>query len=222
VGGVRLAQILAATAALIAPIFLGVDTLLTMNALDQLLWVLVTYILMRLLKTENPKLWLGFGAVTGIGLMNKLSLLFFVVALVVALLLTPNRKYFVNKWLWLGGLIALVIFSPYVIWQITHGWPTLEFYGTYAEGKTYPVSPLEFLGQQILTIHPHTLPLWLVGLYFICFQNKDTIERLLMKSHLLQTRRTRNVQKIATHYCGSSAANLRGVRSRGAATAISL
>jgi hypothetical protein len=167
-GGGRFAQATAAIAALIAPIFLGVDTLLTMNALDQLLWMLAAYILIRLLKTENPKLWLWFGAVAGIGLMNKLSLLFFGLALVVALLLTPNRKYFASKWLWLGGLIALVIVSPYLLWQINRGWPMLEFFGTYAEGKTYPVSPFEFLGQQILTIHPLTLPLWLAGLYF-CF-----------------------------------------------------
>jgi hypothetical protein len=178
-GGGRFAQILAALAAIIAPIFLGADTIMTMNGLDQLLWVLATYILIRLLKTENPKLWLGFGAVAGIALLNKLSLLFFGCALVIALLLTPNRKYFAGKWLWLGGLIALAIFSPYIIWQITHGWPTLEFYGTYAEGKTYPVSPLEFLGQQILTIHPHTLPLWLAGLYFYFFSKAGKPYRLL-------------------------------------------
>jgi 4-amino-4-deoxy-L-arabinose transferase-like glycosyltransferase len=178
-GGGRFAQILAAIAALIAPVFLGVDTLLTMNALDQLLWVLAAYILIRLLKTENPKLWLWFGVVAGIGLMNKLSLLFFGFALVAALLLTPNRKYFASRWLWLGGLIALAIFSPYIIWQIQHGWPMLEFYGTYAEGKTYPVSPLEFLGQQILTIHPNTLLLWLAGLYFYFFAAAGKRYRLL-------------------------------------------
>jgi 4-amino-4-deoxy-L-arabinose transferase-like glycosyltransferase len=178
-GGGRFAQATAAIAALIAPVFLGVDTLLTMNALDQLLWVLAAYILIRLLKTENPKLWLWFGAVAGIGLMNKLSLLFFGFALVVALLLAPNRKYFASIRLWLGGLIALVIVSPYLVWQIQHGWPMLEFYGTYAEGKTHPVSPLEFLGQQILTIHPFTLPLWLAGLYFFFFTAAGKPYRLL-------------------------------------------
>ncbi|MGH7600385.1 MAG: glycosyltransferase family 39 protein, partial [bacterium] len=178
-GGGRFAQILAASAAIIASVFMGVDSILTMNALDQLLWVLGAYILIRLLKTGNPKLWLWFGAVAGIGLMNKLSLLFFGFALVAALLLTPNRKYFANKWLWLGGLIALVIFSPYLIWQIKHGWPTLGFYGTYAEGKTYPVSPPEFLLQQILTMNPHTLPLWLAGLYFYFFTKEGKPYRLL-------------------------------------------
>ncbi|MDZ7291983.1 MAG: glycosyltransferase family 39 protein [candidate division KSB1 bacterium] len=178
-GGGRLAQILAALATLVAPVFLGTDHVLTMNPFDQLLWMLATFILIRLLKTENPKLWIWFGFVVGIGLMNKLSMVFFGFALIVALVLTPNRKYFAAKWLWLGGLIALVIFSPYLIWQIKHGWQTLEFYGRYAAGKTYPVSPLEFLGQQILTIHPFTLPLWLAGLFFYLFSETGKPYRLL-------------------------------------------
>ncbi len=68
--------------------------------------------------------------------------------------------------LWLGGVLALVMCSPYIYWQAQHGWPTLEFWRIYASGKTYPVTPIEFLVQQIVMLNPLTLPLWVAGLVF--------------------------------------------------------
>jgi hypothetical protein len=168
-GGGRFAQGLAALAVLVAPTFLGSQSLLTMDPFDQLFWVLAAYIVLLILKREDPRLWLLFGLVAGIGLLTKVTMAYFGLALVIGLLLTPNRRYLLSKWLWLGGLTALVLFSPYIVWQVLHGWPTLEFWRTYAVGKTYPVTPLEFLSQQILTMQPLTLPLWLAGLVYYFF-----------------------------------------------------
>jgi len=168
-GGGRFAQGLAALAVLVAPTFLGSQSILTMDPFDQLFWVLAIYVVLLMLKREDPRLWLLFGVVAGIGLLTKVTMLYLGLALVIGLLLTPNRRYLLSKWLWLGGLIALVLFSPYIIWQVLHGWPTLEFWRVYSAGKTYPVTPLEFLLQQILTMHPLTLPLWLAGLAYFFF-----------------------------------------------------
>jgi len=63
----------------------------------------------------------------------------------------------------------LALFSPYIVWQVLHGWPTLEFWRIYAAGKTYPVTPPEFLFQQIITMNLLTLPLWLAGLAYFFF-----------------------------------------------------
>jgi 4-amino-4-deoxy-L-arabinose transferase-like glycosyltransferase len=171
-GGGRFAQGLAALAVVVAPVYLAVNSLLSMDAFDQLLWVLAAYIVLLILKKDEPRLWLLFGLVVGVGLMTKVTILYFGAALVVALLLTRSRKYLLNKWLWLGGLLALVIFSPYLLWQIAHGWPTLEFWQTYAAAKTYPVTPVEFLYQQIVGAQPLTLPLWIAGLFFYFFSKE--------------------------------------------------
>jgi hypothetical protein len=168
-GGGRFAQGLAALAVLVAPTFLGTQSLLTMDPFDQLFWVLAIYVVLLMLKREDPRLWLLFGLVAGIGLLTKVTMLYLGLALVIGLLLTPNRRYLLSKWLWLGGLIALALFSPYIIWQVLHGWPTLEFWRIYSAGKTYPVTPPEFLVQQIMTLHPLTLPLWLAGLAYFFF-----------------------------------------------------
>ncbi len=102
-GGGRFAQCLASLASLVSPIFLGMDSLFTMNAFDELWWVLASYILVLVIKRERPRLWLLFGLVAGIGLLTKLTMLMFGFALVVGLLFSSKRKYLLDKRLWLGG-----------------------------------------------------------------------------------------------------------------------
>ena len=178
-GGGRLAQALAAIAVLVAPVFLGMNSILTMDSFDELWWALAAYVVLRIFKEDNPKLWLVFGVVAGLGLMTKITMLYFGAALVIGLVLTPARKYLTSKWLWLGGLIALAFLLPYIGWQVANGWPTLEFWKVYASGKTYPVTPVEFVLQQVVILNPLTLPLWLAGLgYYLLSQDGKTYRPL--------------------------------------------
>jgi hypothetical protein len=164
-GGGRFAQGLAALATLIAPNILVFGTWLSMDAFDQLFWSLAAYVLMLILKRDQPRLWLLFGLVAGVGLLTKVSMLFFGFAVFVSLLLTPARRHLLTRWPWIGGAIALTCLLPYIYWEITHGWPTLEFWGNYG-GKLVPNSPAAFLLDQILTMHPATFPIWGAGLYY--------------------------------------------------------
>src|SRR5574341_814510 len=168
-GGGLTAQCLAAMTVALGPAFLGTSGLLTMDVFDQLWWALAALILMRLIKLGEPRLWLVFGVVTGLGLLTKVTMAFYGFALIVGLLLSPKRKLLFNRWLVFGGLIALVLFSPYILWQVLHGFPTLDFWKSYASNKTYPVTPLEFFGQQVQTLNPLALSLILMGLYFLFF-----------------------------------------------------
>src|ERR687897_585608 len=149
-GGGRFAQGLAALATLVAPSFLVMGTFISMDAFDQLFWVSAAYVLILILKRDRPKLWLFFGLIAGLGVLTKITMLYFGFAVFVALLLTSSRKHLLNPWPWLGGAIALVFLLPYVYWQLTHGWPTLEFWSDYRE-KVDPASPVEFIVEQVLT-----------------------------------------------------------------------
>src|SRR6266545_7476717 len=100
-------QVLAALAVLVAPVYLGTNALLTMDSFDQLVWAAALYVLLLILTYDRPKLWLVFGLVMGIGLTIKVTPLYFGLALVIGLALTPYRNYFHNLYLYLGGLIAL-------------------------------------------------------------------------------------------------------------------
>jgi 4-amino-4-deoxy-L-arabinose transferase-like glycosyltransferase len=167
-GGGRFAQGLAALATLIAPNMLVFGTWLSMDAFDQLFWVAGAYVLLLILKRDNPKLWPLFGVIAGLGLLTKLTMLYFGLAVFLALLITPARRQLLGPWPWLGGALALAFLLPYVVWEIMHGWPTLEFWANYG-AKIDPSSPFEFLVEQIVTMQPPTFPLWILGLYYYLF-----------------------------------------------------
>lgn len=171
-GGGRFSQILSGIAVIVAPVFLGMGNLLTMNVFDQLFWVLSAYLIITILQTGDQRLWLLFGLIAGIALENKLTMLFFGFALLIALLITPRRNILLYKYPWYAGFIAFLILIPFLIWQTQNDWATFKFYTIYSQGKTYPATPLEFLMMQIITMHPFTLPLWLAGLYY-CLVSKD-------------------------------------------------
>jgi 4-amino-4-deoxy-L-arabinose transferase-like glycosyltransferase len=167
-GGGTFAQGLAALAVLVAPNFLVFGTFISMDAFDQLFWVSSAYILLLILKRNEPRLWLLFGLFAGLGLLTKLTILAFGFAVLAALLLTPARRHLRSPWAWIGGGVAVAFLAPYVYWNATNGWPTPEFWGEYG-GKVDEASPVEFLLEQIVTMQPPTLPLWLAGLGFYLF-----------------------------------------------------
>src|SRR5215217_6861348 len=177
-GGGRFAQGLAALAVLVAPNFLVMGTFISMDAFDQLCQVSAAYVLLLILKRNEPRLWLLFGLLAGLGLLTKLTMLFFGFAVFVALLLTPARRHLLSPWPWIGGAIAVAFLAPYLYWNATNGWPTPEFWGEYG-GKVDEASPVEFLIEQIVTMQPPALPLWLAGLGFYLFAREGRPYRAL-------------------------------------------
>jgi 4-amino-4-deoxy-L-arabinose transferase-like glycosyltransferase len=84
------------------------------------------YVLIRIIQTGDSRLWIWFGMLAGLGLMNKHSAAFFGLAVIIGLILTEQRKEFVRPWIWIAGAIALLIFAPNLIWQFRHSFATLE------------------------------------------------------------------------------------------------
>jgi hypothetical protein len=164
--GERYAQSLAAVAVMVAPVYLAIDNFFSMNCFDQVFWALAGYLVIRILKQGDPKLWLLFGLAAGIGLMNKYSMGFLGLGIVVGLVLTPARKQLLSKWLWLGGIAAFVIFLPHILWEIHYGFPSLEFIHNATAMKNLPQTPFQFMAGSALGIHPFNLPIWLTGLAF--------------------------------------------------------
>ena len=171
-GGGLFAQGLAAVCVLIAPVYLNLFHIFTMNGFDFLFWTLGALVVVRILKTQDPKLWLLFGLVTGLGLENKHSMLFFGFGVFAGILLTPARRQFRSPWIWMGGAVAVLLFLPNVLWEVAHGWPTLEFMHNAAEYKNLALSPVAFMLQQILLMHPLTLPVWLLGIGWYFFSRR--------------------------------------------------
>lgn len=141
-----------------------------MNSFEALLWTSCACVLIRTIKTGNQKLWIWFGLLAGIGLENKHSMLIWGVAITAGLLLTPQRQFFRTPWIWLAGLVAFLIFLPNLIWNFQHHFPFLKLQANIRRsGRNAHLTSLSFFGQEVLSMHPMTLPIWLAGLWFYLF-----------------------------------------------------
>lgn len=126
-GGNRLAQVASALAVAFSPISLFSGTEFQYTSFDFLWWVLIAYFAIRLLNSEDPCWWLAIGAAIGLGLETKYSIAFYVAGLLIAMALTPERRYFASKWFWGGVALALLIFLPNFIWLVRHDFISYTF-----------------------------------------------------------------------------------------------
>ncbi|MBI2839594.1 MAG: glycosyltransferase family 39 protein [Acidobacteria bacterium] len=187
-GGGRYAQGMAGFATLFAPLLLYVHTILSVNALDPIFWTIAAWLLVLILDRSDAssppgegstrRLWILLGATVGVGLQNKISLLFLGLGLVVGLVLTSHRRLLLTRWPYVAGAIASIIFLPYVLWQIPRGWPTLEFMHNAATYKNRRMSIVEFIAEHALEIHPLNLVLVVIGLWFFFFSPRGKRYRL--------------------------------------------
>jgi 4-amino-4-deoxy-L-arabinose transferase-like glycosyltransferase len=109
----------------VAPVLIGHGRYFSMNAFDVLFWAAAIYVLILIFSGGSPRLWLLFGVITGLGLLNKYSIGFLCLGLVAGLLLSPHRKTLLTGWFWLGAIAAGVLFLPHVVWQVANGFRVL-------------------------------------------------------------------------------------------------
>lgn len=166
-GGWRWAQLLAGLAVAVGAAGLVMCGFYSMNAFDLLFWTGAYYLVAHIARTGDGRWWPLLGLLLGIGLMNKIGLLVFGVALVAGLLATGHRKQFLERRLWLAGILALIFLAPYVLWNAANDWPTREFIQNAKAYKISDISPLDFLNENMLEANPMTLPLWLGGLVWL-------------------------------------------------------
>lgn len=152
--------------------FLIFGSIFTYDSLDFFIWVAVIYLLVRILKEKNPKLWIPVGILLGFGLLNKLTILFLGLAIFISLWLVPQRIQFKSKWIWIAGVIAALFAIPFLIWQFSNDWYFIDFAANYGGGLSYRASFLEFLWNQIYPNNIINFPVWLTGLVLLLVSSK--------------------------------------------------
>ena len=170
-GGGRVAQGLAACAAACAPIWLGMNRYYSMNSFDIFFWALAALLLAEILDLDPgrgaTRLWLLLGVVLGLGLENKISVLWLGFGLFAGLVLTSARRWLRTPGPWLAGGIAALLFLPHVLWQVANGWPTLEFMRNATQAKYKALPVLSFLREELLHFNLVAAPLWIAGLVWL-------------------------------------------------------
>ena len=167
-GGRRIAQVMAMIAVLTAPVYLAIDSFLSMNSFEPVFWMGCTVVVLLLVAGNSPKWWVAFGILGGMGLLNKPSMAFFLVALLIGLLLTPERRILWSRWTLAAIGLIVLISLPYLLWQIHHQWPTLVWLNNVNHShKNVKLGPFAFIGAQMMMLNPISIFLLLPGLVWL-------------------------------------------------------
>ncbi len=163
VGGGGLAVTFAWLAFALSPYYLYTFHYLSMNGPEVLWWSIAGLLLFdaTLGFSAQPRpphgtasVWLAFGLVMGLAALTKVSGLVWGAGLALGLLLSPARGHLRSPWPWVAVIVAVVVFSPHVAWQVTHDWPTAEFVRNAQVNKIVPLAPAAFLGEQVMLLGP--------------------------------------------------------------------
>lgn len=164
-GGSRRAEAIAAACAAVATIVLFTGHLLSTSTFDLLVWTAVTWLCVRAVRTGDDRLWLVAGVVLGIGLLNKPLPAFLALGMLAGVAVAGPRRLLVNPYVWSGAAIALVLWSPWLLWQADHGWPQIDVSRSIAEGgSTSSETWWSIVPFQFLLVSPMLAPVWIAGL----------------------------------------------------------
>lgn len=142
------------------------------------------FCLAKLQETGEGRWWLWAGAAAGLGLLSKYSGLFAGAGAAVWLLASPRaRSWLMTPWPWAGGVLALLIFLPNLLWQSQHQWMTFAFqFGRVAGGHLTLRFLGEFIGAQLGMATPFILVLAVAGAWVA--RRRDDPRFLLVASIL--------------------------------------
>ena len=184
-GAGRYGQGLAAVGVTGAVGYLALQHIFSMNAWEPLIWTLTAWAIVRALGNGGMAWWVCAGVIAGLGLQNKHSMAFFGVALAVGLIAARTRRVVATPGPWMLAATAALIFLPNVLWQMRHGWPTLEFVRVAQQVKINALSPGAYLAQQTLLTNPVGVAVWLAGLAWLLLSRSAGHWRFLGWGYLL-------------------------------------
>ncbi len=186
-GGRRPAQALAMFGLICSPQYIGTDGYLSMNSFEPVFWMLCALAVILILRGYSQRTWwLVFGISAGIGLLNKPSMTFFLVALALGLILTPQRRILATRWAAIAVALLIAIALPNLLWQIHNHWPTLEFLRNGQRGnKNIILTPFQFFLAQFNNMQPVNAFLWITGVVALLRARSIRDSRWLGLTYLL-------------------------------------
>ena len=159
-GANRRGQVFGALALATGGFALGAGHLLSTAATDLCAWFALLWLFARILRTTDGRLWVAFGGVAGVALLNKDLVPLLAISLLVGLAVERRWDVLATPWLPAGMALALVIALPNLLWQADHGWPQADMADALAE-RLAGENRATLLPAQLLFIGPFLIPsLW--------------------------------------------------------------
>lgn len=165
----RRRQALVAVVLLNATLLLGVGAVtITPDTPLLLFWTAALFALGRLIATGRGAWWLAVGTAIGLALDSKYTVVLPGAGLALWLVVTrAGRRWLRTPWPWLAGLVALLLFTPVLLWNASHGWASFLKQGG-RNGDWHPADAgrhmLELLGGQAGLATPFIFILFACGI----------------------------------------------------------
>ena len=164
-GGARRAQVLAAVTTGASVVVIAVGHRLTTQTFDMAAWAAMALVAGHALLDGRPRLWLLAGVIAGLGLNAKHDVAIALFGILVGIALTrAARAQLRSPWLWLGGLVALAMWLPNLLWQASHGWPVFELSADIADEYGGLGGTSLYLALTLVMFSPLMTVVWLAGL----------------------------------------------------------
>jgi hypothetical protein len=163
-GAGRRGQVLAALAAATCGEYLGAMHELTTTVPDFVFWAVTLLLVLRLLASGDPRWWLAVGGCVGLASEAKWNIGFLAASLGAGFAATDARRLLRSRYLLLGGMIAIAVAAPDLVWQAAHGWPSLEVFRALAGQAGH--NRAVYWPAQLLYTGPVLVPVWIAGLWW--------------------------------------------------------
>lgn len=165
-GGQWRAQLITLLCLFLAPAPLRMTGMLDIPVIEVFLCTLTAYLVVRALKHDGRWVWGWAGAALGLAVLAKYSAVAWGLALFSGLLVSPQRHVLRARWPWLGVAVAVCVPLPNLVWQVQHGFPTLEFMSAMRAQLAVSQGRWLFLAGQVLYFAPLAVPVWIAGVAF--------------------------------------------------------
>ncbi len=172
-GGGAFAQVLTAIVVALSPVLVSFGMKVSTDEANPLLWTLAALGVLRVVRGRDPRWWLLAGGALGIALETKYSALFFGLALLGGLLLTPERRVLRTRWFAAALALCVAIALPSVLWQWREGFPMFELLRAGQAGKNLVVGPLAYLLQELLITGILLSVVWVVGVVCMAIRRSE-------------------------------------------------
>jgi len=183
-GGRLFAQVLSSLTLSLSLIVLRGYSMLQPVPFDILFWSLILYWLLRYINTECPIYIILFGIGFGLGILNKYIVVFLAAGLGIALLFTPYRKLWINRYTGMAFLIALLLFLPNLWWQYTQHFPAIHHMQELERTQLVNVNRVNILVDQLLLFTFGSL-IWVAGLVWILRRDNEGKYRIFGYTYLV-------------------------------------